>query len=318
MKEKGRKPSDFRIRMIRRASWVGILGNGLLSALKVTVGFFSGSLALVGDGIDSATDVVTSFVSLLTAGIVERPPDNEHPYGHARAETVATKILGFLIFFAGAQLALSTLRSLFSGVSRPLPEFPAAMVALVSVVGKSLLAFYKLRVGRTIDSPMLIADARNMTGDVVISLGVFAGIGATLLSGIAFLDSIIALLVSLWIMKVAFSIFMEAGDELMDGLDNPDLYRRLFDAVGTVKGAGNPHKARIRKLGNACIVDLDIEVDGAISVAEGHEIAREVERAIHLQLKNVYDVQVHVEPLGNLEKKERFGLSRQSLETSGK
>ncbi len=305
---------ENRTSLIRRASWVGIGGNSLLSAAKIAVGFISGSLALVGDGIDSATDVVSSTVSLFAAGIIDRPPDNEHPYGHARAETVATKILGFLIFFAGAQLALSSAKSLFSGEVRDLPAVSAAIVALISVFGKAFLAFYKLRTGHRADSPMLIADAKNMTGDVVISLGVLAGIGITIATGFAFLDSVVALLVSIWIMKVAFSIFMEAGDELMDGLNDPGLYRALFDAVSRVDGAGNPHKTRIRKTGNAYIIDLDIEVDGSISVKAGHDIARRVEAAIHEGIEHVYDVQVHIEPLGNMESRERFGLSRKSLE----
>lgn len=309
--------NDDRVYLIRRASWAGIIGNGLLSAAKVVTGFLSGSLALVGDGIDSATDVVSSAIALFTAGIIERPPDNEHPYGHARAETVATKILGFLIFFAGAQLALSTVRTLFAGAPRVIPDGAAAVVALISVAGKTALAFYKLRVGHRVNSPMLIADAKNMTGDVVISLGVLAGIGLSIFTGMALLDSIVALLVSVWIMKVAFSIFMEAGDELMDGLDDPDLYRALFDAVATVEGAGNPHKSRIRKTGNAYIVDIDIEVDGAMTVKQGHDIARRVEAAIHDRMANIYDVQVHVEPTGNRESRERFGLSRKSLENQG-
>lgn len=308
---------DNRIALIRRASWVGIVGNSLLSAAKIVIGFISGSLALVGDGIDSATDVVSSTVSLFAAGIIERPPDNEHPYGHARAETVATKILGFIIFFAGAQLALSSGKSLFSAEVRELPAVSAAIVALISVFGKSFLAFYKLRIGHRVNSPMLIADAKNMTGDVVISLGVLAGIGLAIVTGFAVLDSIVALLVSIWIMKVAFSIFMEAGDELMDGLNDPALYRALFDAVSRVEGAGNPHKSRIRKTGNAYIIDLDIEVDGSITVEAGHDIARRVEAAIHESIEHVYDVQVHIEPLGNKESRERFGLSLKSLENEG-
>lgn len=307
------KELSGRSRAIQRAGWVGVLGNGLLSAVKIVAGFLAGSLALVGDGIDSAADVVTSLVTLFTAALIDRPPDNEHPYGHARAETVATKILGFLIFFAGAQLALSTLRGLFEGHSNELPSGAAAVVAAFSILGKLLLASYKFRVGREHKSPMLIADGKNMAGDVVISAAVLIGIGLSLVTGITILDPIMALLVSIWIMKVAFSIFLEAGDELMDGLDDPQLYRTVFDVVCGVEGAGNPHKTRIRKLGNAFIIDMDIEVDGSLSVAQGHEIARQVEAAIHREVHHVYDVQVHIEPKGNLEGQERFGLSRESL-----
>jgi len=91
-----------RTAVIRKASWVGIIGNAFLSVIKITAGILSGSFALLGDGIDSATDIVTSVVTLLTSKIVDRPPDEGHPYGHGRAETVATKALSFIIFFARA------------------------------------------------------------------------------------------------------------------------------------------------------------------------------------------------------------------------
>jgi cation diffusion facilitator family transporter len=305
---------SLRSRRIKRAGWVGVFGNGFLSAGKIAGGFFAGSLALVGDGIDSASDVVTSLVTLFTAGLIDRPPDNKHPYGHARAETVATKILGFLIFFAGAQLALSTLRGLLEGATPELPGKIAAVIAALSILGKILLALYKFRVGRAVNSPMLIADGKNMVGDVVISGAVLLGIALSIFTGIALLDPVMALLVSFWIMKVASSIFLEAGDELMDGLDNPQLYRAVFDAASRVEGVGNPHKTRIRKLGNAFIIDMDIEVDGTLSVSQGHDIARRVEEAIHQSVEHIYDVQVHIEPEGNKEGRERFGLSRESLE----
>ena len=103
-----------RIQQIRLASMIGIIGNLILAILKIAAGLISGSLAVIGDGIDTTTDVVTSFVTLITARIISKPPDAEHPYGHGRAETIATKILSFIIFFAGAQLAWSTALRLIS------------------------------------------------------------------------------------------------------------------------------------------------------------------------------------------------------------
>lgn len=307
------KPEE-RIVHIKRAGWLGILANGLLSGMKLIVGFFAGSMALIGDGIDSAVDVLSSALSLFTATLIQQPPDNEHPYGHARAEAVTSKIFAFLIFFAGSQLALSSVKQLLSGELRAVPELSALCAALISIVVKALLSLYKYRLGKRVNSSMLIADAKNMGGDVMISTAVVLGVLLSRLSGWGLVDPIVALLVSLWIMKLAFGIFLEAGDELMDGLNDPDLYRKVFNAVSGVKGAGNPHKTRIRKLGNAYMIDIDIEVDGNLSVREGHRIIMQVEEAIHQALDNVYDVQAHMEPAGNRESGERFGLCRENLD----
>jgi len=298
-----------RINIIRRASWIGIIINFILSILKIVAGFLFYSFALIGDGIDSLTDVVTSGVTLVTANISSRPPDNEHPYGHGRAETIATKLLSFIIFFAGAQLAFSSIKQIINPKMTELPQSPVFIVIAVSVVGKVFLSIFKKRAGIKAKSPMLIADAKNMRNDVLISLSVLIGLVFTVVLKIPVLDSITALLVSFWILKTAFSIFMETSRELMDGVDDPEMYKQVFRVVKTVPGAGNPHKTRIRKLNNVYIIDMDIEVAGNLTVEEGHNIAMGVENAIRDQVAEIYDINVHVEPTGNYEKRENFGLN---------
>ena len=156
---------------------------------------------------------------------------------------------------------------------------------------------------------MLIANGKNMQNDILISLGVLIGLGSTFILGLPILDSVTALIVSFWIMRTGWGIFMETYTELMDGTREPGIYTAVFEAVESVKGAANPHRTRIRKLANMYIIDMDIEVDGAISVKEGHKLASKVEEKVKASLENVYDIIVHIEPLGNIEKNERFGLS---------
>jgi cation diffusion facilitator family transporter len=303
-----------RSQSIVRASWVGIIGNGILAALKIVVGFLSGSMAVIGDGIDSSTDIITSIITLVAGRIVAKPPDIEHPYGHSRAETIATKSLSFIIFFAGAQLGLSALQRLrgFQGVE--IPQTVAIYVTVLSILGKAFLAAYKFRTGRETGSSMLIADAKNMRNDIVVSVAVLCGLIFTFLLQTPILDSVTALLVSIWIMKVAFGIFLETNAELMEGHEDRATYQSIFDAVGEVKGASHPHRARIRKIGNMYIVDLDIEVDGALTVLAAHRISQETEQKITERIGNVYDVLVHVEPLGNVEHAERYGVSQRKLD----
>jgi cation diffusion facilitator family transporter len=294
---------------MQKASLIALVGNAVLALAKLAVGFIAGSLAVVGDGIDSSTDVVIAIVALITSRIVEKPGDREHPYGHSRAETMATTILAFIVFFAGAQLLVRTGGELLSGRIPELPSKIALVVTAASIFGKLLLAWSQFHYGKKTGSAMLIANGKNMRGDVVISSAVLVGLFFTFVLGLPVLDRVTALLVSLWVMKVAAGIFLEANTELMDGVADRGLYASIFGAVGSIDGAGNPHRTRVRRLGSLLIVDLDIEVDPALTVAAAHEIAIAVERAIKDSLPEVYDVIVHVEPSGNREEGERFGLT---------
>ena len=300
-------------RKIVVASWIGIVGNGILAIVKTVVGFLSGSAAVLGDGIDSGLDVLTSGITLIAARITAKPPDIDHPYGHSRVETIATKSVSFIIFFAGAQLALGTLGHFVDGVPRELPSELAIWVTVASILGKSALAIHKRIVGKRVNSAMLIADANNMRADIVISFGVLAGLGATYFFDLPIVDSIVALLISIWIMFVAFRIFLETNTELMEGYKDRDTYQRIFAAVDRVPGAEHPHRTRVRTVGAMQIVDLDIEVDGNLSVTEAHEIAQQTEQAIRKAVGTVYDVLVHVEPFGSVDNKERYGVSRRKL-----
>ncbi len=305
-----------RNKYIKKASWVGIIGNTILAVLKIVIGFISGSLAVVGDGIDTATDIMTYFITLLAAKIMNKPPDFKYPYGYNRAEAVATKALSFVIFFAGAQLFLSTLLRLIKNEPHQIPALLAIYVTIFSIISKAGLAFYQFKIGKKSESKMIIANAKNMRNDILISSSVLVGLVFTHIFSLPILDLITAMAVGLWIMKAGFEIFMETSRELMDGTDNPELYYKIFDAVEEVGGA-NPHRVRARKHSNLYTVDLDIEIDGKLSIEEGHDIAMEVEKNIKTRIENVYDVLVHVEPKGNVEK-EKFGLSRDNIDTECK
>lgn len=304
--------TDTRTRIIKRASVVGMTVNTVLAALKVGVGLFSGSLALVADGFDSATDVLTSLISLVAARFMSAPPDAEHPYGHGKAEQIAGKLISFIIFSVGLQIALTSISNLRSGNDSPL-SVAAVFAAAVSIAGKLFLWLYKYRLAQKTKSVLLMADAKNMRSDVVLSAAVLAALAAERLFALPMLDSVAALAVSVWIMVVAFNLFREISVELMDGHSDMEDYRSVIAAVSYVDGVANPHKIRIRKVGEMFFVDLDIEVDGRLTVAAGHRIAMEVEAAVRDSLENTADVMVHVEPKGSCEE-EPFGLSEKNLE----
>ncbi len=307
-----------RQKQIERASIAGIVGNGILAVIGIVAGIAAGSYAVVGAGLDSSIDIVTSLLTLLTARIASKPPDHKHPYGHGRAETIATKALSFVIFFAGAELAFSTTMEIIRGRGDYLPSPIAFLPVALALLAKPMLAYYKRKIGKRVDSPMLMADARNMMNDVIVSGAVLLGLVFTQLFELRFLDSAMAIGVSLWIIKVAFTIFWETNSELMEGIDDPSIYQDIFTAVSSVGGAHHPHRTRVRKLNTMLVVDLDVEVDANLTVEMGHNIGKLVEQKIKSSIDNVYDVIVHIEPLGNVEQGEKYGLSRRKLaETDG-
>ncbi len=302
---------------IIQASWWAIGGNALLAFLKLTAGFISGSFVVIADGIDSVSDIASSLVVLLAARIIAKPPNVKFPYGYKKADTVATKVLSFVIFFAGAQLAYSTIRVLISGTGIEIPGSLAIWVTLVSILGKVLLSVFLFRTGKKVESTMLIANARNMRNDILLSLSVLISLLLTLVLKEPVIDRIIALLISIFIMYEGFRIFMKSNIDLMDGIDNTEVYSRLFESVHSIEGAHHPHRVRARKIGHYYMVNLDIEVDPNLSVKEAHDIARNVENSIKSNIRNIYDVMVHVEPLGNREEEE-YGITEKDIRKQSK
>jgi cation diffusion facilitator family transporter len=308
-----------RAALIRRASLIALFGNLALAAAKIIVGLIAGSLAVVGDGIDTSVDVLIAAMQLFIAGITARPADADHPWGHGRAETVGTAGLSFLLLFAGFQLILRSAGDLLNGAEREVPGPLAIAVTLVSIAGKLLLALNQYRTGKKAGSALLSANAKNMAADVVISAGVLAGLLFSELFNVGRIDSVAAMLVGLWVIKAAAGIFIGVNAELMDGGDLKDQYRAVFEAVHSVPGAGNPHRTRIRRIAGFLDIDIDVEVDSNLSVRAAHKIATRVEDAIRLRLENVFDIMVHIEPAGDLSntENEAYGLSEKMVDGQG-
>jgi len=292
-------------------------GNTILAVAKIVIGIISGSVAVISDGLDSTSDILTFGITFYTSRIINKPPDYKYPYGYQRAEAIATKVLSFVIFFVGAQLFYSTILRIIENDPHEMPSMIALYVTIFSIVGKYLLFVYQYKIGKKINSTMLIANGKNMRNDILISLSVLVGLFFIYILELPVFDLIIAMAVSLWIMKEAFSIFMENNIELMDGVEDSSIYYRIFDAVEEVEGAHNPHRVRLRKQGNQYVIALDIEVDPDITICDAHQIAKKVENNIREDIEETYDVMVHTEPLGN-EEREQFGLSRKKLDNSGK
>jgi cation diffusion facilitator family transporter len=295
-------------RLIHAASLTALFGNAFLAGVKIILGLQAGSLAVVGDGIDSSVDVLIAIMTLIVARVISHPADEGHPWGHGRAETLATAVLGGLLFFAGAQLILNSAGNLIQGTALKVPSPPAMAAALISIGGKILLAWSQYLFGKKANSPMLKANAKNMTSDVLLSAGVLGGLGLSYWLDLESADAVMAILVGLWVIKSAVGILAEVNLELMDGAGGAESYQAVFEAVRSVEEAGNPHRARMRRIAGLWDIDIDIEVKPGLTVMEAHRIAQRVEKAIKERVEGVYDIMVHVEPAGNQED-EGYGLT---------
>ncbi len=300
-------------KILIKTSWISTIGNAVLCLAKIIIGLISGSLAVLSDGIDSATDVVISIVMIFTARIMNRPPSRKYVFGYEKAESIATKILSLVIFYAGVQMMISSIQQVFSSERTEMPAMIAIYVTVFSIFGKLGLAFYQMQQGKKINSSMLIANAQNMKNDVIISIGVLLGLFFTFMLRMPILDAVTGLIISLFIIKTSVSIFMDSNVELMDGVKDISVYEKIFEAVERVAGVSNPHRVRSRLIGNMYLIALDIEADGNITLLEAHDLAQEVENSIKERVENVYDIIVHVEPVGKCHVEEKFGIDRKMI-----
>jgi cation diffusion facilitator family transporter len=302
-----------RKQILLRTSWISVIGNAFLSLLKIGMGFWAGSLAVLSDGLDSASDVITSLVILIATPIITRPPNSKFAYGQEKAENVATTILSFVIFFMGCQMFVASIQRILHPEPRELLSGPAIWVTIISIIGKLLLALYQFQQGKRVESSMLKANAINMRNDVIISAGVLLGLAFIHVLKWPVLDSIVALLISIYIVYSAIGIFKDANLVLMDGVSDTSIYKKIIQSVEKVSGAYNPHRIRSSQIGNMYNIVLDIEADGQISLTEAHHIAQTVEDSIKKSIDNVYDIVVHVEPVGDKHCEEKYGINKDNL-----
>jgi cation diffusion facilitator family transporter len=298
--------------VIKVASLTALVGNFILAVLKILTGIFAHSMAVLGDGIDTSMDILIAVMTLIVSLVIVRPADKNHPWGHGRAETVATALLSMILFFAGGQLILSASLRLIQGSIPGIPGRAALVVTVLSIVGKIFLSWSQYIFGKRAGSAMLTANAKNMLGDVITSAGVLVGLECSMVFNIGAIDLITAILVGIWVIKNAIGIFLEANTELMDGATDDKAYRELFEAVRLVPEAGHPHRTRMRRIAGYWDIDVDIEVDPSLTVAEAHSIASRVEDAVKERIENIFDIMVHVEPVGN-KQAEGYGLTEEHV-----
>lgn len=288
-----------RLQAAQRVTWVSVAVNIALTFAQVVVGFLANAQSLVADGLHSASDLLADFFVLLANRRGSHAADSDHPYGHRRVETAASLALGLLLAGTGAALLISAGARMQRVGELPPIGLIAFWVALATLAAKEILFRYMLRVAERLRSPMLVANAWHARADAASSLVVAAGIGGSLL-GWRFLDLLAAAIVGFMILRMGWKFAYEAIQELIDtGLDTAEV-AAITATLRETPGVVDLHELRTRRMAHNALVDAHIQVDGRISVSEGHRIAELARARVLAAHEDVLDVLVHVDAEADL------------------
>jgi cation diffusion facilitator family transporter len=285
------------------AAWVGIVGNLLLAIFKGIIGFLTGSNVLLAEAANSASDVVGSIAVLIGLRVAHLPPDDDHPYGHGKAESIAAIIVSVLLILVGFQIALTAMKSLWNGAPVPGDNYSLALwIIIISVIAKELLFQYNFRLGKRLKSQALIATAWDHRSDVLSSIAALIGIVGAMIGkvyGISWmysLDPIAGLVVSALVLRMGVKLIMESIHETMDHVLHEEETKDMADAVSEVPGVLSLDELRARQHGHYLIIDLKISVQPEISVLDGHTIGKAVKKMLVSRFAQVEDVFIHINP----------------------
>ena len=279
----------------KKSTLVSVFLNLTLSFVQILVGIFSGSSALVADGIHSLSDLFADFVVLFAGHHSQKGADDDHHYGHQRYETAASLFLGVSLLAVGVAMLVSAGHKILFHAAYGSIQIIALWVALFSLISKEFLFRYMLGVAQKVKSSMLIANAWHARSDAASSLVVAVGIIGALM-GYPVLDSIGALIVGLMIVKTGWKFSWESLHDLMDKSLSEEENLKITNIVKETPKVKGCHDLRTRKMGDMILVDIHIEVDGAMTVKEGHGVALEVRDRIMVALP-VLNVMTHIDPV---------------------
>ncbi len=284
-----------RAQAISRTAITGAIANLVMSVVKIGVGTIANSQALIADGIHSFSDLLTDILVWVAGRHSTQAPDQEHPYGHARYETLATLVLGIFLIVVALGIGWDAAGRLFAPDQLQQPSHWALYVAAGSILVNEWLFWYTLGYSKRVRSNMLRANAWHHRSDAVSSIVVLIGVAGTMV-GLPYLDAIAAVLVAFMIAKIAWDLGLEAVQELVDtGLDAERL-AQIKETILSVGGVRDVHMLRTRKHGGTASADVHLLVDSKVSVSEGHMISVLVEQRLKHQIDEITDVTVHIDP----------------------
>ena len=280
------------LKLAEKGATISIMAYIALSVIKLGIGYFAGSKALFADGLNNSTDILASVAVLIGLKIASKPADDEHSYGHFRAETIASLIASMIMIAVGLQVLYSAvLDTIF--FKKEAPDLISAATAIFCAFGIYMVYRYNMKIATQINSSGLRAAAKDNLSDAYVSIGTAVGILASQF-GFPWIDPLAAVVVGVLIIKTGWEIFIEAAHNLTDGFDKA-LLDDIHASINLVPGVAGIEDIKARVHGNMTLMDLVVFVDPNMTVVEGHDIAVAVEKMLHEQY-DITEVIIHIEP----------------------
>ncbi len=286
--------------IIRKLSFVSIIGNAILSGFKLFAGIVGNSGAMISDAVHSFSDVLTTLIAWIGVKVSKKDADASHPYGHERLECIASLILGFVLMATGFGIGKIGIENILSGSYETLaiPSSIALVAAIISIVGKEAMYWYTRYYAKLIHSAAFLADAWHHRSDAFSSIGSLIGIAGAML-GFPILDSVASVVICIFIVKVAYDIMKDACVKMLDTSCGDGYEKELVEHITAQDDVVGVDMLRSRMFGNKIYVDLEISVDGDKSLWEAHEIAERVHKDVEQSFSDVKHIMIHVNPVNN-------------------
>ncbi len=283
-----------RTREAIRCTWIGAILDAVLGVAKIVVGMLFFSHALIADGIHSLSDLITDFMVVVIVKIAHAEPDEEHPYGHERFETLGTVVLGCLLVAVAGAMAYESAQNLYHLEAAKVPGWPALVIALASIISKELIFRYTLAVGTRIKSDLVIANAWHSRTDAYSSIIVFVGIGGSML-GVLWLDSLAAFGVALFVAKIGWDLSWKSIQELVDTAIPPDVLTEITDSARLVEGIEGVHSFKSRQMGPKILLEMHLQVKPYLSASESHYIGDSVVAKLLKEFDDIGHIIFHID-----------------------
>lgn len=281
-------------KITRKVTLVGSVIDALLSVLKIGVGLIGQSQALIADGVHSLSDLATDVLVIWAAKHAQAEPDEEHPYGHERIETLATMALSLALLAVAIGFGYDAITRLIDGSKLQHPGWMVLIAAAISALSKEWVYHYTLRAAKQINSDLLRANAWHSRSDAASSIIVLLGV-IGVMAGFEYADALASIGVSIMIGWIGWTLGRKGIEELIDTSVEPDVLRHILETIRNVEGVQDVHQARTRKMAGKIVMDSHITVESTITVSEGHRIGDAVEQALHQKFDELSDITVHID-----------------------
>ena len=290
-----------REKQIFRTTLVGSVANLLLVVFKFIAGIVGHSAAMIADAVHSLSDFITDIIVIIFVAISGKPEDEDHDYGHGKYETLATAVIGIILFFVGVGILISGIKAIIGALQgEPLqtPSLLALIAAVISIVVKEALYHYTVKRGKALGSSSVVANAWHHRSDALSSIGTAIGIGGAIFFGEQWriLDPIAAVIVSLFIIKVAVELFKPCIEELLERSLPAEMEQKILDIILSTPQVSSPHHLRTRRIGSYIAIEVHIRMDGQRSLSEAHQVASDIERRLKAEFGESTHIGIHMEP----------------------